>query len=135
MKSRWVVLCRLQVQDQASPFHFPQMNMTSLPSPSQIPRMTPATRRSCELTSSSAPRASRILGPNSVDGRGRETEFVVWSGGGGAADARMAANPHTFPSGAVVRCSLPSAAAPPVVVAVDEGGWPEKLPGGRKLGE
>ena len=60
-----------------------------------------------------------------LDGRGRKTEFVVWSGCGGgcrAADARMAANPHTFPSGAVVRCSLP----PSVVVAVDEGGWPEK---------
>ena len=56
-----------------------------------------------------------------LDGTHRVALEWRWVG----ADARMAANPHTFPSGAVVRCSLPSACRPPVVVAVDEGGWAE----------
>ena len=57
-----------------------------------------------------------------VDGRGHRLNSLCGVAAVGA-DARMAANPPTFPSGAVVRCSLP----PPVVVAVDHGGWTEKF--------
>ena len=59
-----------------------------------------------------------ILGPNSVDGRGsRLTAGSLWSGQSVECrpDARVAGGrqiPILFPSGAVVRCSLPARRPP-----------------------